>query len=109
MRMLALAGALVCGCNGDGDNDVAGYAAPLSTSLKPIADNTLREASPFSNDGAAATLVVSPEPGKQQVGVLRFDQAAIQSAVAGRSIYSAKLELTEPAFNTAGGLNVHSG
>jgi RHS repeat-associated protein len=67
--------------------------ATAGSALLPIADNGLRQASPFANNGTGKTMGVSATAGQQETGVLRFDQAAIAAAVAGKSVYSAKLKI----------------
>lgn len=67
--------------------------ALTESSLRPIADAGLRQVAPFANNGTGLTMGVSAVANNQEVSILRFDQAAIASAVGSQSVYSARLEV----------------
>ncbi|MBM4361751.1 MAG: C-type lectin domain-containing protein, partial [Deltaproteobacteria bacterium] len=63
--------------------------------LYPVADTTVRLASPFSSYGNTTTLgVTSASIVNLQKSLIRFDQAAIAAAVGTQALYSARLDLT---------------
>lgn len=62
--------------------------------IVPIHDTRLMQVAQYANDGNSSTLAVSAVAGQQQRALLRFNQATINTAVAGRSVYSARIELT---------------
>src|SRR5688500_10097259 len=101
---------VVSGCQDDGDasalsSGLTASEVPLTASLTATADNWLRQASPFANDGTGRRMGVGADASSQQVSVLRFDQAALSAAVGNRSLYSAKLQMTLTPLNFHSGWN----
>src|SRR6476661_1316600 len=70
--------------------------AQTTVTLNAVADTSVREARPYLNDGIGTNLSVSSGsvPGARERTLVRFDQAAIKSAVSTRALYKAEVELT---------------
>ncbi|MET0287761.1 MAG: DNRLRE domain-containing protein [Polyangiales bacterium] len=71
---------------------LAGQAQAQNATLNADADTTLKANSPFSNFGKVTNINTSGLP--RERSLVRFDQAKLVAAVAGRPVVSASLELS---------------
>jgi len=85
-----------CGCGTpDRDTNDDGVADCYEAVVAATADTTIRQVTPFANDGTGQLLgVTSASIASLERGLVRFDTAAIQAALGGTEITEAYVELS---------------
>jgi hypothetical protein len=96
----------------DGGVAVATVSQPVTLApIFAVADTSVRQAAQFANDGQGYNLSTSSVAGSVQRSLIRFDQAAIATAVGSQSLYRARVELTITGMSAGWGggpLEIHA-
>jgi hypothetical protein len=87
---------ILCGCGGNGDRHMPALRQGVELAPIPaVADTTLRAANPYANYGTSLTLgVTSASIASLQRSLIRFNPAAIVSAVGTETLHAARVDLT---------------